>query len=263
MTAMQGRNIFLVDLAAILRPIGPAVFLQRAVEGRFNAVWIRIGRGEGLDRNMRLDQLPALRESLAEAGVELWGWHVAFCASVEAAKREAAFVLELAERHGLAGVALDVEKTPENPRFRGGAREAGIYAGRIAEGLAAKGRGVALSSHDQPALHRDVPYDALLAHVHDVSPQVYYRGADAGTRFAKCLRDYRALLPEAEFAARFKPTGNITVGHDVALPSAEACLAGARSFMDLAGQAGAKAYGFWCWDSAPEEIWRFFKDAPV
>jgi hypothetical protein len=263
MTAMQGRNIFVVDLATILAPIGPAVFLQRAVEGRFSAVWIRIARGEKLDPNLRLDSLPSLRKALADAGVALWGWHVAFCPGVAASRREAELVVELAERFDFAGVTLDVEKTPENPRFRGGPREAEVYAGRVAERLAARGRGVALSTHDQPSLHRDMPFDALLAHVHDVTPQVYYRGADASRRFAKCLRDYHALLPEAEFAARFKPTGNVTVGHDVGLPGVEACIAGARNFMELANRTGAKAYGFWCWDAAPAEIWAFFKETPV
>jgi hypothetical protein len=260
MTHMRGRNIFLVSLANVLQPIGPALFLERAASSRFDAVWIRIGRGPDADANLQHPDLATLRAALKQAGVGLWGWHVAFCAHPGAARREADLVLEWAERHELDGVALDVERTPDNPRFRGGAREAEVYAGRIAEGLTTTGRGVALSTHDQPSLHRDMPFETLLGLVHDVTPQVYYRSAQPGGRFARALRDYKALLPAQDFAQRFKPTGNITLGHDVSHASAESCIAGAREFVRLAKEAGAQSYGFWCWDAAPPEVWEFLRE---
>ena len=47
MKRIHGRNIFIVNLANVLQPIGPALFLERATASRFSALWIRVGRGEG------------------------------------------------------------------------------------------------------------------------------------------------------------------------------------------------------------------------
>jgi hypothetical protein len=100
---------------------------------------------------------------LDKAGIALWGWHVPFCPDRDAAKAEAGQVLKWAEQYELAGVLLDAERTPESPRFRGGAAEAVTYAKAVLDGLSAKGRGVALSSHDQPALHQDLPLAVFLS----------------------------------------------------------------------------------------------------
>jgi hypothetical protein len=263
MKRIHGRNIFIVSLAKALEPIGPAHFLELATASRFSALWIRIGRGEGVDPNLARPELPALRSALQDAGVEIWGWHVSFCADPAAARREAELALEWVERHGFDGLILDLEKTPENPRFQGGAREAEIYAGRLADGLATQGRGIALSTHDQPSLHPDAPLRTVLEIVEDVTPQVYYRSAAVARRFKKSLRDYEALIGKEAIRRRYKPTGNITTGADVRLKSPAVSLAATRNFLRLVRKTGCGAYSFWCWDAAPPEIWDFLRREPV
>ena len=263
MKRIHGRNIFIVSLAKVLQPIGPALFLERATASGFSALWIRVGRGESEDPNLALPDLAGLRGALKDAGVELWGWHVSFCATPEAARREAELALQWVERHELDGLVLDLEKTPENPRFQGGPREAEIYAGRLAEGLAAQGRGIALSTHDQPSLHPDAPLETALGIVEDVTPQVYYRSTSVARRFKKSLRDYEALIGKDAIKRRYKPTGNITTGADVRLKDPAASVAATRNFLRLVRKTGCGAYSFWCWDAAPDEIWDFLRHEPV
>ena len=263
MKRIHGRNIFIVSLANVLQPIGPGLFLERAMASRFSALWIRIGRGERMDPNLAAPELAGLRGALKDAGVELWGWHVSFCATPDAARREADLALEWVERHELDGLLVDLEKTPDNPRFQGGAREAEIYAGRLAAGLAGQGRGIALSTHDQPSLHPDAPLAAVLEIVEDVTPQVYYRSAAVAGRFKRSLRDYEALIGKGAIKRRYKPTGNITTLADVRLKDPAASLAATRNFLRLVRRTGCGAYSFWCWDAAPQEIWDFLPREPV
>ncbi len=263
MKRIHGRNIFIVSLANVLQPIGPGLFLERAMASRFSALWIRIGRGEGMDPNLTAPELSGLRGALKDAGVELWGWHVSFCATPDAARREADLALEWVERHELDGLLLDLEKTPDNPRFQGGPREAEIYAARLAEGLAGQGRGIALSTHDQPSLHPDAPLGTVLEIVEDVTPQVYYRSTAVARRFRKSLRDYEALIGKEAIKRRYKPTGNITTGADVRLKDPAVSLAATRKFLRLVHKTGCGAYSFWCWDAAPQEIWEFLRHEPV
>ena len=177
---------------------------------------------------------------MRDAGVELWGWHVSFCATPEAARQEAELALQWVERHELDGLVLDLEKTPENPRFQGGPREAEIYAGRLAEGLAAQGRGIALSTHDQPSLHPDAPLETALGIVEDVTPQVYYRSTAVARRFKKSLRDYEALIGKDAIKRRYKPTGNITTGSDVRLKDPAVSVAATRNFLAARAQDGLR-----------------------
>jgi hypothetical protein len=152
MKRIAGRNIYVTNLHRVLASAGgPAKLANRCRDSRLSAVWIRLGRGSGLDKNFTEPEMAPFRTELDKIGVELWGWHVPFCADLAAANDEADKVVRWANDFDLAGALIDAEKTPD-PRFRGGAREAEIYAGKVQTGLSAKGRGVALSSHDQPSL---------------------------------------------------------------------------------------------------------------
>lgn len=264
MKRIRGRNIYITDLKKVLaKSGGPAGLAARAKESQFSAVWIRVGRGTGRDPNLALAELPAVQTALSTAGVELWGWHVPFCADPASALAEANKVLEWADQCALAGVLLDAEKTSKSPRFRGGSREAQVYAEKLRAGLAAKGRGIALSSHDQPSLHTDLPFDVFLALVEDNCPQVYYRSKNVANRLNKSIHDYTPLEAQRNFKDRYKPTGNITMSEDLPLPDVATCLAAAGNFIALVKSGGFDAYSFWCWDTAPEEIFQFFRDTPV
>jgi len=122
---------------------------------------------------------------------------------------------------------------------------------------------MALSSHDQPSLHADFPFAIFLSYVADNCPQVYYRSTSVATRFNKSVRDYKPLEAARDFQDRYKPTGNISMTDDVSLPNVTTCLKAAAKFIDLVHAGGYHAYSFWCWDSAPDEIWEFFKNTAV
>lgn len=260
---MSGRNIYIVDLATVIAARGLATFLRRAEESHFSAIWIRLGRGAGVDKNLTHPDLPLIQAVLKNIGVQVWGWHVPFCQDAAAATAEAEQILQLVDQYLLDGVVLDAERTSENPRFQGGVREVDLYAGRIAAGMRARNKPVALSSHDQPSLHRDLPFEGFLRHIDDVCPQIYYRSLDVATRFEKSVRDYKALLPARDFIGRYKPTGNITVSADLPHPDPKTAIAAAARFTQLVTNGGFFAHSFWCWDAAPDEIWHFFRTSPV
>jgi hypothetical protein len=150
----------------------PAAFAARCRDARLKGVWIRVGRGTNRDPNLGFAQLGAIRTELASVGVQLWGWHVPFCANLVAAAAEADRVLSWADDAKLDGIVVDAEQTPESPRFQGDEAEAVGYLRPLTRGLEAAGRGVAFSSHDQPSLHRDMPFQPFLDIIEDVCPQV-------------------------------------------------------------------------------------------
>jgi hypothetical protein len=205
-----------------------------------------------------------LRTELDKAGLALWGWHVPFCKDQAAAKTEAQNVAKWADQFSLAGVIVDAESTPESPRFQGGPAEAKTYCEILGPALSGKGRGFALSSHDQPSLHQKLPFSVFLAHVQDNCPQVYYQSVpQVQTRLGKSVHDYKPLEASRNFVDRYKPTGNITTSGDIAMPSAQDCVTAAKTFIGLVHAAGYTGYSFWCWDEAPNDIWPLLKQTPV
>lgn len=263
MKQMVGRNIYVVSLANIMSKQGLETFIARGSNASFSAIWIRLGRGPTIDANLAHPLLPELRARLKASGVELWGWHVPFCADLAATRAEVANVLEWTQQGEFEGVVCDAERTPENPRFRGGSAEAELYSGLLREGLAAANKAIAFSSHDQPARHTGLPFESFLKIIDDVCPQMYYRTIDVATRFNRSVNDYRALIPPHAFARRFKPTGNITTSDDLPFASPALAIDATTRFMKLVREGGHSAYSFWCWDAAPDEIWEFFKKTPV
>ncbi|MGY4257683.1 hypothetical protein ACVI1L_004751 [Bradyrhizobium sp. USDA 4516] len=263
MKRTEGRNLFVTDLTKVLARTDPAEFAAKCSRAHLKGIWIRAGRGPNRDANLQHPEIAALGTELSAAGVELWGWHVPFCADKRAAAEEASNVLSWADDAALAGIVVDAERTPENPRFRGAEREAVAYLDPLSKGLEAAARGIAFSSHDQPSLHRDMPFAPFLDHIEDVCPQVYYTTARAVTRLAKSIRDYKALIPANDFLSRYKPTGNITMTEDVRFPDVATCLSATNKFFGLIASNGFASCSFWCADTAPEDIWQLFVDTPV
>ncbi|WBL78124.1 N-acetylmuramoyl-L-alanine amidase [Bradyrhizobium xenonodulans] len=263
MKRTAGRNVFVTDLAKVLKKMDGAAFADRLGKAGMKGVWIRAGRGPDRDANLTNPKLVSLRTELRKVGVELWGWHVPFCADQPAASDEASKVLKWADDADLAGMAVDAERTPESPRFRGTNREAVTYLKALTKGLDASGRGVAFSSHDQPPLHSNMPFGPFLDYIEDVCPQVYYTSAKPQIRLRKSIDGYKALIPAADFASRYKPTGNITMTEDVAMPDVATCLAATSKFLDLVSDGGFGSCSFWCADNAPDEIWKLFAHTPL
>jgi len=103
----------------------------------------------------------------------------------------------------------------------------------------------------------------FLKYIRDICPQVYYRSADPLPRLAKSVSDYRKLVPSMDFGARYKPTGNITMGEDVGFPDVKSCQSATRAFLQLVTKDGYAAHSFWCWDNAPKEAFDILAQVPV
>jgi hypothetical protein len=263
MKRASGRNIYITNLKKVVGSAGAASFATRCEDSKFSAIWVRVGRGPQLDKNFSFSELAELRHALNKARIELWGWHVPFCENSTDARDEANLVVNWAENYSLAGILLDAEKTDESPRFRGGRPEARIYAEIIHARLTAQGRGIALSSHDQPSLHKDLPFDIFLENVNDNCPQVYYHTQNVAVRLQKSIDSYRRFEADRDFNNRYKPTGNITTKGDVAFRSVNVCLDATKEFIRLVRANEFGGYSFWCWDDAPKEIWKLLQDTPV
>jgi hypothetical protein len=261
MSRVDGRNIYIIKLAKVVRAVGSVdKFVQRCVDSHFSAIWIRLGYGKRLDPNLSQSAFAEIQQKLRAEGIQIWGWHLPRCPNLAAARLEASSVGKWARDFDLDGVLLDAEHGDDY--FQGGEAEAEQYAGDVSRNLAALGKGLALSSHDQPRGFPDFPFAAFLNCVSDNCPQVYYK-TDVATRLGKSIRDYKALEIGRDFKDRYKPVGNITVSGDVALPNAGVCLRKAGEFIDLVRHNAFKAYSFWCWDEAPDEIFAFFRDHPI
>ena len=174
MRRITGRNVYITDLRHAIGGTAPGAFAERCSTARLKGIWVRLARGPNLDKNFAKGRISELRGALNDHDIELWGWHVPFCEDLNAATTEASRIVDWAERFELAGVLVDAERTPEYPRFRGGKPEAEAYMLGLRDGLVAAGRGIALSSHDQPQFHRGLPFSVFLKYVLDNCPQVYY-----------------------------------------------------------------------------------------
>ncbi|MHC4044385.1 hypothetical protein I3J27_35200 [Bradyrhizobium xenonodulans] len=86
-------------------------------------------------------------------------------------------------------------------------------------------------------VHSRMPNRSLRSSA-QLCPQVYYTLANPQTRLRKSIDDYKALIPTAEFASRYKPTGNITMTEDVAFPGVATCLTATSKFLALVNSNG-------------------------
>ncbi|ACA15670.1 hypothetical protein M446_1143 [Methylobacterium sp. 4-46] len=261
MRRLEGRSMYIVRLMNVMAASGGVdPFVQRCTDAHLASIWIRMGYGRRIDPNLRHPDFSQLHKKLTGAGIQIWGWHVPRCPNVEIAQQEAELVVGWARDFTLAGVLLDAEQGDRF--FQGGGDEAAAYVRQVETGLSALGAGLALSSHDAPRFFPNFPFPRFLSQVSDNCPQVYYTKEVSG-RLNRSIQQYKALELSRAFADRYKPVGNITIRGDVAHESTAACLERAAAFVDLVTEQGFKAYGFWCADEAPDEIWQFLKGKDV
>lgn len=263
MRRATGRHAYVVDLNATLAGESLEAFAAKCARARIASLWLRVGRGPALDRNFSAAGARDMAKTFRAAGVELWGWHVPFCATTRAAQRESDLVWSAAFDFDLDGIVVDAEATPENPRFQGGTEQARAYMLPLSAALASADKGFALSSHDQPPLHMALPFDEFLRFVVDVCPQVYYRHGDVAGRLGRSIDGYGPLETGRDFRDRYKPTGNMSIRGDVKVGDAQQCLAAAREFIELVKAKGFAGHGFWCLDDAPDAIWDFLARTPA
>jgi hypothetical protein len=266
MNRVVGRNIYIVDLSLVVDSAGgPQCFAKQCRDSSFSAVWLRLGRGTTPSANFQLPEIKEIRTELKNAGIAVWGWHVPQCPDAASAAAEANLVANWAGTYSLDGVLLDAEQDEKGKKnyFLGGPAEAKTYASTIQQAFQQSGRGLALSSHDQPQKHPGFPFDVFLSYVADNCPQLYYTAEPVADRLKLSTTGYGPLEKGRDFTDRYRPVGNITVTDDVPLPSVDICIQKTKDFIALMKTNGFKAYSFWCWDQAPPYLWSTFHATPV
>lgn len=263
MRRTAGRNIFVIDLQKVLGNASAAAFAKTCNDAHMSGVWIRVGRGPAPDPNLSAPRLRDVQRALTDAGIALWGWHVPICKNTDDAAREASRVLDWLDQARLGGIVVNAGRAGAGPGCEAGPNEASVYATALASGLRRRNCGVAFSSHDQPALHRDLPFRSFLDQIADICPQIYERANDPAPQFERSCRDYRSLAGPTEFASRYRPTGNITTDGDIAFADVPTCLTAASAFLDQVKANGFQSHSFWCWDHAPAEAWDLLNRTPA
>lgn len=263
MRRTAGRNIFIVDLQKALGAASAAAFAGKCNDAHMSGVWIRIGRGASPDANLSVPRLRDVQRALTDAGVALWGWHVPICMTTKDAASEADRVLDWLDQARLAGIVVNAGGTDASSQFRGGPDEAAVYATALAGGVRRRNCGVAFSSRAQPAQNGDLPFKSFLDRIADICPQVLDRTADPARGLSRSIGDYKSIVGAPWFASRYRPSGNITMSGDIPFPDVETCLTATAAFLRQVKANGFESHSFWCWDTAPAEIWQLFNRMPA
>ena len=254
MTPLRGRSVFVIEALALVRSKGNAGIADQAARAHLASVWIRTGHGPNPEPGLTASLARDLKAALQAHGVALWGWHVPWCADDAAVTQEVQMLDSLVTELALDGIIIDAERTTRPQRFQGNAAQARDYMTSVSETMARSGKAIAFSSHDQPNLHRELPFSEFLAVPAPTLPQVYSHDRHPKTRLEKSEAAYRPLLG-IEFQARYMPTTNGSMVGDGAFASEDDCVVSAGRFLDLVAERGYLGHSFWCWDEMPAGLW--------
>ena len=254
MTTLLGRSVFVVEAPALVRFKGNAGIADRAARAHLASVWIRTGHGPKRDPGLTAILARDLKTALQAHGVALWGWHIPRCADDTAVTQEVHMLDSLVTELALDGIIIDAERTTRPQRFQGNAAQARVYMIGVSQAMARAGKGIAFSSHDQPNLHRELPFSEFLAVSAPTLPQVYSHDRHPRTRLEKSEAAYRPLLG-AEFQGRYMPTSNGSMVGDGAFASEDDCVVSAGRFLNLVAERGYLGHSFWCWEEMPAGLW--------
>lgn len=248
-------------MIARLQVRGIADLLRKA---HCSALLIRIGRGEVAEPGLTEMMCAELSRALMANNIELIGWHVPFCRDDRATAREIAQVTTWADRFRITGFIADAERTPppDSPRFQGTAANAREYTTQLARAMGAKKVQIALSSHDQPNLHPELPFAEFLRPGQPAMPQVYNNDDQPQIRLKRSEVAYRPLLG-ADFLERFRPTANVSMVGAGSFKDTATCLRSLERFLDAVKAQGYRGHSLWCWDEMPKEAWNSLASRPV
>lgn len=251
---MPKRSMYIWKLAPILAAEGSVnLMVDKARRARLDAIWVKIAEGAAAYRNTTGptgQQFADLIRRCHQRNIEVWGWHVPRCETVQDARNEASRVKAIASAFGIDGLIMDAENGSDF--FLGGIDEAEAY-GRAMRGAADElGKPLAISSHDIPGnMAGWLPkFNRIAAHAHFNYPQVYYGGSPSVLN-----RLTRAEDGNSHLDIPFRPVGAGWVGDGGGCSSSSACAERAREFMRLVRTRGYEEYSFWHWEGAPSALW--------
>jgi hypothetical protein len=253
MKSIRGRCMYIWKLAPVIeQELGIKGMLKKAKAAKLSGVWIKIAEGAHPYPNVSGDTGIAfhnLREAFAAAGIDVWGWHIPYCATNADSEKEAALVAKLADDLQLDGVLMDAES--EAAFFKGDKKTATAYAKALRKRLNDSERTLGISSHDIPTNFPGFPFDAFAAYAEVNAPQVYYGGSPSVAN-----RLDAAIKANGHLEIDFCPVGAGWIGDSGGCTSGSACAERALAFMNLVRQDGFHGYSFWHWEGAPSKLWQ-------
>lgn len=260
MVSLNGRHMFIWKLAPVLATeLTIEHVVEKAKAANLRSLWIKIAEGSTPYQNVvgqTANKFHELRDKLAKAGIDVWGWQVPHGTTQDIARKEAQIAADLAKAFSLQGVIMDAESG--NQYFQGGAAEAEVYASTLRKLLDADGRGLALCGHDIPTNFPSYPFTSFARHASFNAPQVYYGGSPSVEN-----RLSRAINANAIIDLPFIPVGAAWVGDAGGCASASACAERAREFIRQVGEHGFPGYSFWHWYGCPPAAWQALFEAPA
>jgi hypothetical protein len=257
MKTLTGRSMFVWRLSPVVKAeLGAAAMANKAKAAGLTSVWIKVADGKSEFENVRgakRAEFLSVRDALREQGIDVWGWHVPYGASVANARAEADLCVRLASDLKLDGLLMDAEGG--DGFFSGGVDVAVAYAEQLSKMLRDMGVGLAMCGNDIPTNFPNYPFDSFVASANTNAPQVYY-----GSSPSVQHRLGRAITANRHVKAPFYPVGAAWIGEGGGCQSASACAERAREFLRLVKEGSFPGCGFWHWMGAPAAFWEVLID---
>ena len=259
---MTRRSIYIWKLSQVINAEGSVTkVVDKARRAKLSALWVKIAEGASDYQNVTgamANKFQDLVSRCHNVGIEVWGWHVPRCGSVQAARSEAANVGAIAGNFGIDELIMDAENGVHF--FLGEGPEADAYGQAMRKVANQIGKPLAISSHDIPQnMQGWLPkFNKIAAHADLNYPQVYYGGSPSVVH-----RLDRAEDANVHLAIPFCPVGSGWVGDGGGCSSASACAERAREFIRLVHERGHQEYSFWHWGGAPNALWEVLNTVPA
>jgi len=259
---MPKRSMYIWKLRPIIEAEGSvARVVSKARQARISALWVKIADGASEYRNITGSMAARFTELIDRchaANIEVWGWHVPHCATMQRVQAEVSCIRNISSAFALDGLIMDAEHG--SGFFQGGTAEADRYAKGMKAVAATIGKPLAVSSHDIPQnMAGWLPKFNEIAAESDLNfPQVYYGGSPSVEH-----RLVRAEDGNSHLTVPFCPVGAAWIGDGGGCASATACAERGREFIRLVKEREYQEYSFWHWAGAPSAFWSMLNTTPA
>ncbi len=185
---LQGKGYYLWQIERI-EGGNPYKIAEEAHRAGLTHILIKVANGQltyNVDKETKVDRVPALVQALRARGIQPWGWHYIYGERPDA---EAKIAIQRVRELNLDGFVVNAEK---EFKFSGMDVPAKIYMQAIRKAL--PNTPIGISTYRYPSYHRPFPFEAFLEYSDINMPQVYWvQSNNPGAQLLKSLREYQNL----------------------------------------------------------------------
>jgi hypothetical protein len=217
--------------------------VDKSARAKLSAIWVKVADGTSPFTNVSGAMAQTMTNLVTRAharGLQVWGWQVPHCPTVQAAQGEAKAFGDLTQQFQLDGLIMDAEGGSDF--FHGGVGEAQAYGQAMRQAANGLNKPLGISSNDIPQnISGWLPRFNEIAKNADYNfPQTYY-----GASPSVASRIDRAVTANAQLAIPFVPVGSGFIGTaEGGCASAQACGERATVFIQLCKDRGYQGYSF-------------------